>query len=183
VENAFYEGPLRLRLPVAMQLDPDGAFSFEAPLPSPEGSLGMVRARGWVAPLQRRDTPQGSSSLSAHGIGCCGRYLNTSSSSPLQFVDGFKSLVIPSHLRPPAQAINWVPLTGDAAVDAAMQVGENVVTVAAVTVVLSYAELSLTVLLCWRPPLPPSYRARHCSASCWTRCRQFVGCWQSWGSA
>lgn len=60
VENAYYEGPLRLRLPVAMQLDADGAFSFEAPLPSPEGALG-------------------------------------------QFVDGFKALVIPSHLRPPAQ--------------------------------------------------------------------------------
>jgi hypothetical protein len=43
VENAFYEGPLRLRLPVAMQLDPDGAFSFELPLPSPEGGLGKVR--------------------------------------------------------------------------------------------------------------------------------------------
>ncbi|KAI3429707.1 hypothetical protein D9Q98_005792 [Chlorella vulgaris] len=78
VENAFYEGPLRLRLPVAMQLDRDGAFSFELPLPSPEGSLGL-------------------------------------------FMDGFKSLVIPSHLRPPAQAINWVPLTGDEAVDEAMR--------------------------------------------------------------
>lgn len=44
VENAFYEGPLRLRLPVAMQLDRDGAFSFELPLPSPEGSLGVVSA-------------------------------------------------------------------------------------------------------------------------------------------
>ncbi|KAL4421597.1 hypothetical protein ABPG75_010888 [Micractinium tetrahymenae] len=78
VENAFYEGPLRLRLPVAMQLDPDGAFSFELPLPSPEGNLS-------------------------------------------QFVDGFKGLVIPSHLRPPAQAINWIPLTGDPEVDTAMQ--------------------------------------------------------------
>jgi hypothetical protein len=79
VENAYYEGPLRLRLPVNMQLDADGAFSFEAPLPSPEGALG-------------------------------------------QFVDGFKSLVIPSHLRPPSQAINWIALSGDPAVDAAMQV-------------------------------------------------------------
>jgi len=43
VENAFYEGPLRLRLPVAMKLDPDGAFSFELPLPSPEGALSVVR--------------------------------------------------------------------------------------------------------------------------------------------
>jgi len=41
VENAYYEGPLRLRLPVNMQLD--AAFSFEAPLPSPEGALGQVR--------------------------------------------------------------------------------------------------------------------------------------------
>ncbi|EFN59785.1 hypothetical protein CHLNCDRAFT_56574 [Chlorella variabilis] len=77
-ENAFYEGPLRVRLPVAMQLDPDGAFSFELPLPSPEGNLSV-------------------------------------------FVDGFKSLVIPSHLRPPAQAINWIPLTGDSAIDQAMR--------------------------------------------------------------
>lgn len=43
VENAYYEGPLRVRLPVNMQLDADGAFSFEAPLPSPEGALGQVR--------------------------------------------------------------------------------------------------------------------------------------------
>ncbi|GAB4822561.1 hypothetical protein N2152v2_009607 [Parachlorella kessleri] len=40
VENAFYEGPLRLRMPVNMQLDADGAFSFEVPLPSPEGAIG-----------------------------------------------------------------------------------------------------------------------------------------------
>lgn len=77
-ENAFYEGPLRLRMPVAMQLDPDGAFSFELPLPSPDGNLAV-------------------------------------------FLDGFKGLVIPSHLRPPAQAINWVPLTGDPEIDAAMK--------------------------------------------------------------
>lgn len=38
-----------------------------------------------------------------------------------QFVDGFKSLVIPSHLRPPAQAINWIALSGDPVVDATMQ--------------------------------------------------------------
>ena len=42
VENAFYEGPLRLRLPVNMRLDPDGAFSFELPLPSPQGNLSVV---------------------------------------------------------------------------------------------------------------------------------------------
>lgn len=46
VENVFYEGPLRLRLPVAMQLDRDGAFSFELPLPSPEGNLAKVRVGG-----------------------------------------------------------------------------------------------------------------------------------------
>ena len=44
-ENAVYEGPLRLRLPVSMQLDADGAFSFEAPLPSPSGNLGKVVRR------------------------------------------------------------------------------------------------------------------------------------------
>ena len=43
-----------------------------------------------------------------------------------QFIDGFKGLVVPSHLRPPAQAINWIPLTGDPEVDAAMQVGGRV---------------------------------------------------------
>ena len=53
VENAFYEGPLRLRLPVSMQLDPDGAFSFEVPLPSATGKFGTVRwggqPCGWVS--------------------------------------------------------------------------------------------------------------------------------------
>jgi hypothetical protein len=43
MENAFYEGPLRLRVPVNMQLDADGAFSFDVPLPSAEGALGEVR--------------------------------------------------------------------------------------------------------------------------------------------
>lgn len=47
VENAYYEGPLRVRLPVNMKLDADGAFSFEAPLPSPEGALGQVLRR-WL---------------------------------------------------------------------------------------------------------------------------------------
>lgn len=67
-----------MRVPVAMQLDADGAFSFEAPLPAPEGNLG-------------------------------------------RFVDGFKQLVIPAHLRPPAAAVNWIPLSGDPAVDGAMR--------------------------------------------------------------
>ena len=49
MENAYYEGPLRMRLPVNMQLDADGAFSFEAPLPSPEGALGQVRQRQCMA--------------------------------------------------------------------------------------------------------------------------------------
>ena len=43
VENFYYEGPLRLRLPLNIQLDQDGAFSFEVPLPSPSGNLGIVR--------------------------------------------------------------------------------------------------------------------------------------------
>lgn len=42
IENSHYEGPLRLRLPVAVPLDQDGAISFEIPLPSPAGSLGVV---------------------------------------------------------------------------------------------------------------------------------------------
>lgn len=42
MENAYYEGPLRVRVPVNMQLDADGAFSFDVPLPSPEGALGEV---------------------------------------------------------------------------------------------------------------------------------------------
>lgn len=146
VENAFYEGPLRLRLPVAMQLDPDGAFSFELPLPSPEGNLSQVGC-----------SPSQAASGDVHCV-CCRWHLlsprqpvvasgvvffaeppltswttrvvrSTAASSmsrpprppPLQFVDGFKGLVIPSHLRPPAQAINWIPLTGDKEVDAAMQ--------------------------------------------------------------
>ena len=43
IENSHYEGPLRLRLPVSVPLDQDGAISFEIPLPSPAGSLGVVR--------------------------------------------------------------------------------------------------------------------------------------------
>ena len=42
-ENAFYEGPLRLRLPVQMSMDTDGAFSFDVPLPTPSGKLGKVQ--------------------------------------------------------------------------------------------------------------------------------------------
>lgn len=42
VENAHYEGPLRVRLPVNMQLDADGAFSFVVPLPGPSGNIGTV---------------------------------------------------------------------------------------------------------------------------------------------
>lgn len=43
MENGEYEGPLKLHLPVNMELDPDGAFSFDAPLPSPTGKIGEVR--------------------------------------------------------------------------------------------------------------------------------------------
>lgn len=43
IENSHYEGPLRLRMPVSVPLDQDGAFSFEIPLPSASGSLGVVR--------------------------------------------------------------------------------------------------------------------------------------------
>lgn len=42
VENCFYEGPLRLRFPMNINLDQDGAFSFDLPLPSPAGKLGVV---------------------------------------------------------------------------------------------------------------------------------------------
>ena len=78
IENCYYEGPLRLRLPLNIQLDQDGAFSFELPLPAPEGKLGV-------------------------------------------FMDNFKGLTVPSHLRPPAQAVNWVELTEDSEVDARMR--------------------------------------------------------------
>jgi hypothetical protein len=78
LENAHYEGPLRLRLPVALALDADGACSFELPLPGPAGRLGA-------------------------------------------FVDRFKELTVPAHMRPPAQALNWVELSGDSEVDACMR--------------------------------------------------------------
>lgn len=42
IENSHYEGPLRLRLPVSLKPDQDGAISFDLPLPSPSGSLGVV---------------------------------------------------------------------------------------------------------------------------------------------
>lgn len=42
IENCYYEGPLRLRLPVSIRLDQDGAVSFQLPLPSPQGTLGVV---------------------------------------------------------------------------------------------------------------------------------------------
>jgi hypothetical protein len=41
MEHCHYEGPLKIRLPVSMQVDADGAFSFILPLPSPEGGLGV----------------------------------------------------------------------------------------------------------------------------------------------
>ena len=36
-------------------------------------------------------------------------------------MDNFKGLTVPSHLRGPAQAVNWVELTGDSEVDARMK--------------------------------------------------------------
>ena len=39
----------------------------------------------------------------------------------VQFMDNFKALTVPAHLRPPAQAVNWVELTGDSEVDSRMQ--------------------------------------------------------------
>ena len=42
IEHSHYEGPLRLRLPVSSTIDHDGAVSFDLPLPSPSGSLGVV---------------------------------------------------------------------------------------------------------------------------------------------
>jgi hypothetical protein len=41
MEHCHYEGPLKIRLPISMQVDADGAFSFILPLPSPEGGLGV----------------------------------------------------------------------------------------------------------------------------------------------
>lgn len=36
-------------------------------------------------------------------------------------MDNFKALTVPCHLRPPAQAVNWVELTEDSEVDARMK--------------------------------------------------------------
>ena len=92
----MYEGPLRLRLPVSIALDADGAFSFQAPLPSPSGNLGKVgRTHTCANPLL--------ADSSANDLCLC----------LVQFMDSFKGLVVPSHLRPPAQAINWIVPTGD----------------------------------------------------------------------
>ena len=74
IENSHYEGPLRLRMPMSLPTDQDGAISFEIPLPSPAGSLGV-------------------------------------------FMDHFKGLTVPCHLRPPVQAINWVELSPDSAIN------------------------------------------------------------------
>lgn len=78
IENCFYEGPLRMRLPISVKIDPDGAVSFDLPLPTPQGALGI-------------------------------------------FMDNFKSLMVPSHLRPPAAALNWIRLSGDSELDSKMQ--------------------------------------------------------------
>lgn len=36
-------------------------------------------------------------------------------------MDVFKALTVPSHMRPPAAAVNWVELSADPAVNQAMQ--------------------------------------------------------------
>jgi hypothetical protein len=77
IENSHYEGPLRLRMPMSLPTDQDGAISFEIPLPSPAGSLGV-------------------------------------------FMDHFKGLTVPCHLRPPVQAVNWVELSPDTAINDTM---------------------------------------------------------------
>ena len=79
IENSHYEGPLRLRMPMSLPTDQDGAISFEIPLPSPAGSLGV-------------------------------------------FMDHFKGLTVPCHLRPPVQAINWVELSPDTAINETMAI-------------------------------------------------------------
>lgn len=38
-----------------------------------------------------------------------------------QFMDNFKGLTVPSHVRPPAQAVNWVELVGDSEVQGRMK--------------------------------------------------------------
>ena len=77
IDNSHYEGPLRLRMPMSLPTDQDGAISFEIPLPSPAGSLGV-------------------------------------------FMDHFKGLTVPCHLRPPVQAVNWVELSPDTAINETM---------------------------------------------------------------
>ena len=141
MENAFYEGPLRLRLPVAMQLDADGAFSFEAPLPSPEGALGAFvdGFKALVIPSHLRPPAQvrwgwrggrGRRGVSRRGVragrraGCsaggrCWVHLAPAASEVSR--DGTSRP--PLRCRPWAQAVNWIALSGDPAVDAAMQVG------------------------------------------------------------
>lgn len=43
-------------------------------------------------------------------------------------MDIFKALTVPSHLRPPMAAVNWIPLSGEPELDMAMreQVGRGV---------------------------------------------------------
>jgi len=56
IENSHYEGPLRLRMPMSLPTDQDGAISFEIPLPSPAGSLGvfMDNFKGLTVPCHLR---------------------------------------------------------------------------------------------------------------------------------
>ena len=46
VEGVSYEGPLRVRLPVKKELDADGSFSFEIPLPNPDRQVLLKRFAG-----------------------------------------------------------------------------------------------------------------------------------------
>lgn len=104
-EDSYYEGPLRMRLPLSVQTDQDGSFSFEVPLPTPQGKLGIVSLCNGVI-----------------GIWHLMRFFSSEFTSVLsQFMDNFKGLLVPSHLRPPAQAVNWVELSHDSEVDQRMR--------------------------------------------------------------
>jgi hypothetical protein len=54
-------------------------------------------------------------------LGCWARHSPVCWLASPQFVDGFKSLVVPAHLRPPEQSINWVPNLGDQELDRRMR--------------------------------------------------------------
>lgn len=78
LEDAVYEGPMRVSVPLDVACDEDGALSFSLPLPSPQGRIGT-------------------------------------------FVDEFKALTLPAHLRSPASAVNWADLPSDPRIRAAIR--------------------------------------------------------------